>query len=182
MLIIDSVDEWEAVRDMLYEKNLDVDHWIGLIQRRDQTLNNGWFWVGKDNLPGGLNTYDPANHDTTVNPDDETADNFPFYFEDQFELVTTNDGILNPGESANYTASYVIQEDAVTDGGGFIENTVLAKANSSANQGTTTYDVQDTSDGDTADVDGDDDGDFENDPTVISLPSCLLYTYPSPRD
>ena len=46
----------------------------------------------------------------------------------------------------------------------------MAKANSSANQGTTTYDVQDTSDGDTADVDGDDDGDFENDPTVISLP------------
>ena len=170
MLIIDSVDEWEAVRDMLYEKNLDVGHWIGLTQKRNQTLSNGWFWIGKDNLPGSANEYDPANHDNTVVASTETVDNFAFYFEDQFELVTTNDGILNPGESANYTASYVIQEDAVTDGGGFIENTVLAKANSSANQGTTTYDVQDTSDGDTADVDGDDDGDFENDPTVISLP------------
>ena len=172
MLIIDSVDEWQAVKDMLYENNVIGTGylWIGLWQKRDQTLNNGWFWVGKDNSTGAVNAYDPANHDTTVGASTATADNFAFYFEDQFELVTTNDGILNPGESANYTASYVIQEDAVTDGGGFIENTVLAKANSSANQGTTTYDVQDTSDGDTADVDGDDDGDFENDPTVISLP------------
>ena len=38
MLIIDSVDEWEAVRDMLYENNLDVDHWIGLTQKRNQIL------------------------------------------------------------------------------------------------------------------------------------------------
>jgi hypothetical protein len=77
MLIIDSVDEWQAVRDMLYENNVTGYLWIGLWQKRDQTLNNGWFWVGKDNLEGAVNAYDPANHDTTVGASTETADNFP---------------------------------------------------------------------------------------------------------
>ena len=116
----------------------------------------------------GTNSYDPDNPEASNAAADQ--DNYPFYWEDQEALVSTNDGVLNPGETANYTVSYIIEQNAVTDGGGFIENTVVAKANSSVNQGTTTYDVQDTSDGDTADEDGDDDGDFENDPTVISLP------------
>ena len=62
----------------------------------------------------------------------------------------------------------MIEPDAVTSGGGFIDNTVLAKAKSNASGD---FDVEDRSDGDTAQEDGDDDGNFENDPTVISLPS-----------
>ena len=121
-------------------------------------------------MPLDQNAYDPANHESTVSNDlPETADNYPFYFEDHFELDSTNDGTLNPGEIANFTASYVIEQDAVTSGGGFIDNTVLAKAKSTASQDD--FDVQDRSDGDTDQDDGDDDGDFENDPTVISLPS-----------
>ena len=74
------------------------------------------------------------------------------YFEDHFELDSTNDGTLNPGEIANFTASYVIEQDAVTSGGGFIDNTVLAKAKSTASQDD--FDVQDRSDGDTDQDDG----------------------------
>jgi uncharacterized repeat protein (TIGR01451 family) len=169
MLLIDSVDEFEAVRDMLFDKGLNEDHWIGLLQKKNKTQKNGWFWIGKDNDPGAVNAYDPANHEGTVSASSETADNYPFYFEDHFELDSTNDGTLNPGEIANFTASYVIEQDAVTSGGGFIDNTVLAKAKSTASQDD--FDVEDRSDGDTEQVDGDDDGDFENDPTVISLPN-----------
>ena len=166
MLLIDSVDEWDAVRNMLIEKGINENHWIGLRQKLNKTHDQGWYWIGKDS--NWSNNYDPDNPQASNEAADQ--DNYPFYWEDQEALVSTNDGVLNPGETANYTVSYIIEQNAVTDGGGFIENTVVAKANSSVNQGTTTYDVQDTSDGDTADEDGDDDGDFENDPTVISLP------------
>ena len=33
MLLIDSVEEFEAVREMLFDKGLNEDHWIGLIQK-----------------------------------------------------------------------------------------------------------------------------------------------------
>ena len=69
MLLIDSVEEFEAVREMLFDKGINEDHWIGLIQKRNQTQKNGWFWIGKDSAPGDQNAYDPANHESTVSND-----------------------------------------------------------------------------------------------------------------
>ena len=87
MLLIDSVEEFEAVREMLFDKGINEGHWIGLTQKKESNTKNGWFWIGKDSAPGAANAYDPANHESTVSASSETADNYPFYFEDHFELV-----------------------------------------------------------------------------------------------
>ena len=48
MFLIDSVDEWDAVRNMLMEKNITQNHWTGLKQKRYSSGNQGWYWIGKD--------------------------------------------------------------------------------------------------------------------------------------
>ncbi|BAO76682.1 T9SS C-terminal target domain-containing protein [Winogradskyella sp. PG-2] len=85
-------------------------------------------------------------------------------------FVSTNqvggvDGTLRVGEIATYTATYVIEQDAV-DAGGF-SNSVLADGDSPMN----------TNVDDTSDDDDDTDGNTEDDPTeivIVSNPSISL--------
>ncbi|MFP4845507.1 gliding motility-associated C-terminal domain-containing protein, partial [Winogradskyella sp. PE311] len=100
----------------------------------------------------------------------EDADGNPLTLATGPTFVNTNqaggvDGILRVGEVATYTATYVIEQDAV-DAGGF-NNSVLADGDS----------PMDTNVDDTSDDDDDLDGNTEDDPTettILPEPSISL--------
>ena len=95
--------------------------------------------------------------------------NGPFY---AGSTMNSNSGTILPGETANYIAFYIIEQQAADTGK--IVNSVIATASTAS----------DTTITDTSDDGDDNDGNVKDDPTEVFIAPrpCLLYTSPSPRD
>ena len=133
MQIVDSMEEFEFVRNILDSQNREA--WVGL-KKNSGDGSEGWYWIGKDDEGGG-STYDVATarangYNDLTDSNTENHDNIPFFWDDQnytwsgyggsviYNDPSEFDGQVEPGGIITYSTSYTIEPGAVTNGGGHI--------------------------------------------------------------